>query len=146
MDRLVRQWRETGGIEDRRGGNRGRPFGRVYTPADVRLLAEVDEAFGRMSGLATCELLRRQHEVFGEARFGRLAGISPSHLYNLRASKSYAARRTAWPRCMSGSSPGRGRVPPHYRRPTRAWSLRRRKLKLSPRRMSLSMVRPPTVP
>ena len=96
VDRLVRQWRETGGIEDRRGGNCGRPFKRVYTPEDIRLLAEVDEAFGQMSGLATCGLLRRQHEVFGEARFERLAGISASHLYNPGASNTYAASRTTW--------------------------------------------------
>ena len=85
MDRLIRQWRESGRIEDRRGGNCGRPFERRYTGVDIRLLAEVDEAFGQMSGLATCELLRRQHEVFGDERFERLAGISNSHVYNLRA-------------------------------------------------------------
>ena len=96
IDRLIRQWRETGRIKDRRGGNRGRPFERRYTPADIRLLATVDEAFGQMSGLATCELLRRQREVFDDARFERLAGISSSHVYNLRASKTYVAKRTVW--------------------------------------------------
>ena len=87
VDRLIRQWRETGRIEDRRGGGRGRPFERRYTAADIRVLAEVDEAFGQMSGLATCELLRRQHEVFADTRFERLAGISNGHVYNLRASR-----------------------------------------------------------
>ena len=96
IDRLIRQWRESGKIEDRRGGNRGRPFERRYTGVDIRLLAEVDEAFGQMSGLATCELLRRQHEVFGDERFERLAGISNSHVYNLRASKTYVTKRTVW--------------------------------------------------
>ena len=76
VDRLIRQWRETGGIEDRRDGGRGRPFERRYAAADIRVLSDVDEAFGQMSGLATCELLRRQHEVFGDTRFERLAGIS----------------------------------------------------------------------
>ena len=33
VDRLIRQWRETGRIEDRRGGGRGRPFERRYTAA-----------------------------------------------------------------------------------------------------------------
>ena len=60
----------------RRGGNRGRPFARKYTAADIRLLAEIDEAFGQMSGLATREILRRQFEVFAAARFARLATIS----------------------------------------------------------------------
>ena len=43
VDRLIRQWRETGRIEDRRGGGRGRPFERRYTAADIRVLADVDE-------------------------------------------------------------------------------------------------------
>ena len=98
VERLVRQWRDTGEVRDRRGGNRGRPFRRRYTPADVRLLADVDEAYGRMSGLATREVLRRQSEVFGDARFARLATLSNGHLYNLRGSPTYRAKRTVWSR------------------------------------------------
>ena len=96
MERLVRQWRETGVVRDRRGGGRGRPFVRKYTAVDIRLLADLDEAYGQMSGLTTREVLRRQHEVFGEARFERLAAISNGHVYNLRASATYRAKRTAW--------------------------------------------------
>ena len=96
MERLVRQWRDTGAIRDRRGGNRGRPFARRYAAADIRLLAEVDHAFGQMSGLATREVLRRQLEVFGDARFARLATISNGHVYNLRNSATYRAKRTLW--------------------------------------------------
>ena len=94
-ERLVRQWRETGAVRDRRGGNRGR-FRRRFTGADIRLLADVDEACGQMSGLATREVLRRQFEVFGDARFERLATISNGHIYNLRRSSTYRARRTVW--------------------------------------------------
>ena len=64
--------------------NSGRPFERRYAPTGIRLLAEVDEAFGQMSGRATCEILRRAFEVQGDPRFERLAGISWSHVYNLR--------------------------------------------------------------
>ena len=96
MERLVRQWRETGTIRDRRGGGRGRPFARTYSTADIRLLAEVDEVFEQMSGLATREILRRQYEVFGDSRFERLATISNGHIHNLRASPTYRARRTVW--------------------------------------------------
>ncbi len=95
-ERLVRQWRETGAVRDRRGGSRGRPFARKYTAADIRLLAEVDEAYGQMSGLATREVLRRQFEVFGDPRFERLATISNGHVYNLRGSATYRAKRTVW--------------------------------------------------
>ena len=94
-ERLVRQWRETGEIRDRRADGPGRPFARRYTPADIRLLADVDEAYGDMSGLATREVLRRQFEVFGEARFERLAAISNGHVYNLRGSATYRAKRTS---------------------------------------------------
>ena len=94
ISRLLRQQAETGVVEDRRARNSGRPFETVYTPADIRRLAAVDEAFGGMSGLATCEILRREFEVHGDARFERLAGISRSHVYNLRASRAYRTRRT----------------------------------------------------
>ena len=52
--RLIRRHVETGAVEDRRGRNGGRPFGTVYTPAAVRLLAEADGACDGMSGLPTC--------------------------------------------------------------------------------------------
>ena len=122
IDRLIRQWRETGRIEDRRGGNRGRPFERRYTAADIRLLAEVDEAFGQMSGVATCELLRRQHEVFGEVRFERLAGLSHSHVYNLRASRTHVTKRMVWTKTRAATvaialreAPGPRGIPGHLR-------------------------------
>ena len=102
-ERLVRQWRETGSIRDRRGGNRGRPFARTYTAADIRRLAEVDEAYDQMSGLATREVLRRQFEVFGEADYARLAAVSNGHVYNLRASATYRARRTAWTKTQAAT-------------------------------------------
>ena len=112
MERLVRQWRDTGSVRDRRGGGRGRPFARKYTAADIRLLAEVDEAFDQMSGLATREVLRRQCEVFGEAAYERLAAISNGHVYNLRGSATYRAARTAWTKTKgSGVSIGLRQAP-----------------------------------
>ena len=92
--RLIGQYRETGRVEDRRGANSGRPFARVYTPADIRLLAEADEIGGQLCGPAACEVMRREYAVFGDERFERLARLSPSHLYNLRRTKTYRARRT----------------------------------------------------
>ena len=94
VTRLVAQHRETGRIEDRRGSNSGRPFERVYTAADIRLLAQADEIGGQLCGPAACEVLRRQYEVFGDARFKRLSRLSVSHLYNLRRSRTYRTQRT----------------------------------------------------
>ena len=96
ISRLLRQQAETGVVEDRRGRNSGRAFATVYTPADIRLLAVVDGAYGGMSALATREIPRREHEVHGDARFERLAGVSRSHTYNLRASRAYRTKRTTW--------------------------------------------------
>lgn len=68
-------------------------FARRYTAADVALLAEVDRAMGTLSGPATACVLRRQRDVFGDARFERLGSISVAHLYNLRNAASYRAQR-----------------------------------------------------
>ena len=49
---------------------------------------------GTLSGPATLVLLERAWEVFGDARFERLAGLSNGHLYNLRRSHTYRQRLT----------------------------------------------------
>lgn len=68
-------------------------FARRYTSADVALLVEVDRAMDTLSGPATACVLRRQRDVFGDARFQRLGSISVGHLYNLRNSAPYRAQR-----------------------------------------------------
>ena len=68
-------------------------FARRYTSADVALLVDVDRAMNTMSGPATACVLRRQRDVFGDARFERLGSISVAHLYNLRNSAPYRAQR-----------------------------------------------------
>ena len=94
LTRLIGQHRETGRIEDRRGGAPACPFERRYTRADIRQLAAVDAALGQMPGPATRALMRRQYAVFGDERFERLAGLSNGHLYHLRRSATYQRRRT----------------------------------------------------
>jgi len=90
--RVVRQFLREGRIADRRKGP-ARPFPRRYTPEDIRLLAETDTLHGRLSGPATRKLCERMFEVFGDARFERLATISNGHLYNLRQHKTYLGTR-----------------------------------------------------
>ena len=65
LTQLVARHAETGAVADLRARNSGRPFETRYRPVDIRLLADVDEAFGQMSGLATCEILRRAFEMHG---------------------------------------------------------------------------------
>ncbi len=115
VTRLIGQHRATGRVEDRRAANSGRSFERVYTPTDIRLLAEADEIGGQLCGPAACEVMRQQYEVFGDAGFERLSRLSVSHLYNLRRSKTYRARRTTIDHTRpttGGSTSADGRIPP----------------------------------
>jgi hypothetical protein len=70
-------------------------FARRFTDADILLLARVDQQFGTLSGPATAHLLQRAFSVYDDVRFERLAGISVSHLYNLRHSYRYRTQRVA---------------------------------------------------
>lgn len=72
--------------------NRRYRFPRRYTPADVELLARVDESHETLSGPATRRILQREFEEYGKAEFERLAAISNGHLYNLRHSARYRQR------------------------------------------------------
>jgi len=64
-------------------------FETKYTKADIRLLAEVDRLLDGVSGTTTKGFCQRMYEVYDDQRFARLAGISVSHIYNLRKSKVY---------------------------------------------------------
>jgi transposase InsO family protein len=92
ITRLIKQFRETGHVRDRRG-RPANAFVRRYRPVDVALLAEVDALHGTLSGPATRKLCERSYHVFGDVRFERLAHISNGHLYNLRHSAGYRRRR-----------------------------------------------------
>ena len=71
----------------------GRPrYQRHYTPADIKLLAAVDEAHESLSGPATRHILKREFEVYGKPEFERLAQLSNGHLYNLRRTPRYGLR------------------------------------------------------
>lgn len=68
-------------------------FARRFTEMDVALLADVDNAMGGLSGPATACVLRRQRDLFKDARFARLGDLSVGHLYNLRNSAAYRRHR-----------------------------------------------------
>jgi hypothetical protein len=91
MTRLIRQQKANGEI---RLGQRTRwRFATRYTETDVGLLAEVDRAHERLNGLSTRRIPQREYQEFGGKEYERLAGISASHIYNLR--RSPACRRKA---------------------------------------------------
>lgn len=91
VKRLIKQYRETGKLTPRQCTARG--FARRYTKADIRLLAAMDERHNTPNGLTLKKLCERAYAVFGQPEYERLAGISVSHLYNLRQSQTYRRQR-----------------------------------------------------
>ena len=87
LTRLIRSYLDSGRVEAK--PYRRHKFPAHYTAADIRLLAELDRVHERLSGPATCCILRREWEQFGEKEYERLAGVSVAHLYNLRHSAGY---------------------------------------------------------
>jgi transposase InsO family protein len=113
VTRLVRLYRKDGKLPKRQ--QRAAPangFTRHYTLADVVLLAEMDVLHSTLSGPATKKLMERAYQMFGDLRFERLAGISVSHLYNLRSSRPYQSKRRHWSKTNPTGVPvGKRRAP-----------------------------------
>lgn len=113
VTRLVAQYRKNGRLakpQQRVAPTKG--FVCHYTLADVALLAEMDVLHNTLSGPATKKLMERAHQVFGDVRFERLAGISVSHLYNLRESRPYQNKRRHWTKTSPTGVPiGKRRAP-----------------------------------
>ena len=80
-------------------------FARVYTPADISLLAEVDRCHEDVSGPANCHVLQRAYEVYGDPRFERLSKVSASHVYNLRNRATYQAQRSSFTKTRAVCNP-----------------------------------------
>ena len=87
VKRLTKIWLMHGQL--RPGSSAGNGFTRKYTDADRRLLAKLDELHSTLSGPATKKLCERAWRLFDLPAYQRLAGISVSHLYNLRRSITY---------------------------------------------------------
>lgn len=116
VTRLITRYVETG--EVRLPEYRRRRFPRVYTAKDIELLAEVDEAHETLSGPATQKILQREYHDYGQGEYERLAGISVSHLYNLRKSKGYRQKRLVYQRTRpTAGSIGERRKPDTQGRP-----------------------------
>ena len=90
MTRLIRQQKANGEI--RLVQRTRRRFATRYTEIDVGLLAEVDRAHERLNGPSTRRILQREYQEYGRKEYERLAGISASHIYNLRRSPAYRRR------------------------------------------------------
>ena len=111
VTRLVRRYRKDGKLSKRQSAPK-HSFSRRYAVVDALLLAEMDTLHGTLSGPATKKLMERALLIFGDARFERLAGISVSHLYNLRGGKPYQNKRRHWTKTRPTGIPiGQRRAP-----------------------------------
>jgi transposase InsO family protein len=91
LTRWIGRWMKTRRVKRKPGC---RPsFPRRYTVADIALLAGVDAAHEELSGPAVRRVMQREYDVFGKMEYVRLAGISVSHIYNLRDSTVYRSQR-----------------------------------------------------
>ena len=90
VTRLVAHKRTTGRVI--RGPRTQPTFATIYTPADVALLAKVDEAHSVLSGAATKRILERGFTLFCKPEYERLSKRYPSHIYTI--SEAVPATRT----------------------------------------------------
>ena len=91
LTRLIHVYRQSGCVTRRQRSVQG--FARRYTVEDIRLLAAMDARHDTPCGPAVKKLCERAWQLFGEVKYKRLAGISISHLYNLRQSMGYLKHR-----------------------------------------------------
>ena len=70
LTRLIKRGCERRTLVKRYRGSRT-SFARIYTGADVLLLAHTDTLHGTLSGLATKKLMERAYGIFGDARYQR---------------------------------------------------------------------------
>ena len=118
VTRLVRQYRQDGTLSTRHGppaARLSRPF-----PRHERGLAgrHVRATWHRVRPGHQEVLMERAYHLFGDARFERLAGISVSHLYNLRGGTQYQGTRRHWTKTRPTGVPiGQRRAPQPNGRP-----------------------------
>jgi transposase InsO family protein len=91
VTRLIDRYKATGAVKQQ--SYQRNQFTRRYTPADIELLASVDEAHETLSGPATQKILYREYYEYGQTRYVRLATISVPHIYNLRKRRIYREKR-----------------------------------------------------
>lgn len=103
LTRLIAQYLRSGRLVRRYRGNPS-SYTRKFTPQDVLLLAELDSLHASLSGPATRVLLERAYHLFGQPAYARLATISVSHLYNLRAQPLYQQQRVHYSKTQTRPS------------------------------------------
>lgn len=110
ITRLISQYIKTGQCKRRQCTSNG--FSRRYTQADIQLLADLDALHETPCGAVIKKLCERALAQTGDAYYERLSTISVSHLYNLRKTTAYQAKRRHFTKTQSApSSIGERRKP-----------------------------------
>jgi hypothetical protein len=95
LKRLLKTFRDTKHLPVVHSSKRS-SFPTKYTTDDVALLAETDEAHGRLSGPATKDLFERAFAIFHNEDFIRLKDVSVAHIYRLRGRRQYLSATTTF--------------------------------------------------
>jgi transposase InsO family protein len=91
LTRLIARYRDTGRLQRQQRTVAG--FRKKYSDVDIRLLAVMDERHETPCGHTLKKLCERACKMHGDTKYQVLAGISVSHLYNLRKSTTYQRQR-----------------------------------------------------
>jgi len=102
VTRLIEQYVTHGKIVRRQNTVNG--FKKKYSAVDIVLLAKMDERHNQPNGAAVKKLCERMYCVYGDEHYKNLAGISVSHLYNLRQSITYSRQRRHYEKTKYKSS------------------------------------------
>ena len=86
MKRLIKEWKSKKGLRYRKPKKRGSAVPK-YGAKDIALLIKTDIAHHTPNGNAVKEILRREFLFFGKEEYQTIAGISVSHIYNIRKHK-----------------------------------------------------------
>lgn len=90
VDHLIARWKRHAVLRRKK---RTQPeFERVYTPADIVLLADVALAYRHQNGKALKGVCNDMYHVYNDLRFERLAKISVSRLYDLKKTNMFVSR------------------------------------------------------
>lgn len=104
VDHLISRWKKEKCTLSRK--ERTQPeFERVYTPADIALLADVALAYRHQNGRALREVCADMYRTFNDLRFERLAKISVSHLYALKKTNTFIAAAGIFTKTRSVATP-----------------------------------------
>ena len=96
LKRLIKKKRQTGCLQLSKGWGKKNRFKTLYGPADIALLADVDNAHNRLNGQATKKILLREYEEYHRTEFENLKSISVSRIYDLRGTRQYIAKSTTF--------------------------------------------------